>query len=219
MTLVEGLCHCIVKRNKDVQLNANDCQVGCGLHVGHLVVHTLTIRRELLFGLGLEVSPEEEDLYLCAREVLVNEAEVEAGEAVLAREASEQEKLPDNNESDTDSELSEAEIVSSDEDMGEAVTSTKRMSIKAKQQPTVADKLHAIVVDVLRTQSIINFILNVVCPSGETQLWQRLSGAFFFEMLSHSGLTHCLTGYEARKEQQLFGSKPSYTLIPKGGNF
>ncbi|KAI0688073.1 hypothetical protein BC835DRAFT_1308941 [Cytidiella melzeri] len=115
-----------------------------------MIVNTLTIRRELLFGLGREVSPEEEDLYLCAREVLVNEAEVEAGEAVLAREASEQEKLPDNNESDTDSELSKAEFVSSDEDMGEAVTSTKRMSIKAKQEPTVADKLHAIVVDVLR---------------------------------------------------------------------
>ncbi|KAI0686111.1 hypothetical protein BC835DRAFT_1309645 [Cytidiella melzeri] len=106
-----------------------------------VVFTTLTIRRELLFGLGLVVSPEEEDLYLCAHDILVNEEEDEAGEAVLDREASEQEKLPDSNESDTDSELSEAEIASSDEDMGEAVTSTKRMSIKAKQQPIVADKL------------------------------------------------------------------------------
>ncbi|KAI0684246.1 hypothetical protein BC835DRAFT_1310610 [Cytidiella melzeri] len=200
-----------------------------------VVFTTLTIRRELLFGLGLVVSPEEEDLYLCARDVLVNEAEDGAGEAVLDREASEQEKLPDNNESDTDSELSEAEIASSDEDMGEAVTSTKRMSIKAKQQPTVADKLHAIVVVVLRSEprrkkmcqiiqkmcSTEHHHLNLIC--GMPIRWNTTLAEIERGILLQNAITFWVNtlpdGLQGKKRAAAVQKQAKLYIDPKGWQF
>lgn len=100
--------------------------------------------RDLLFGLGLAVSPEEEDLYLRSREALLAETTQQASseEAAVAEEelALSVEGKSANNDhdvSDSDSELSENV---SDDDNDNGVTE-QQQPIKQKRKPSVVDQV------------------------------------------------------------------------------
>lgn len=112
----------------------------------------LPIPRDLLHGLGLAVSPEDEDLYLRARESLTEDMDKSdiAEEENLAKHKlllATKGKLPETSRdvADSDSELSEAPTpgdLSGDDDVQVAMQAP---SAKQKRTPSVVDQVRLLI--------------------------------------------------------------------------
>ncbi|KAL1942606.1 hypothetical protein VTO73DRAFT_4846 [Trametes versicolor] len=140
-----------------LRLKVSDIQIGCGAHVTHLVV------QDILSALGLAPPPEQEDLYEEARRFPAaydpeQDAEYQE-EAAIAREelkAGASHATNVHGDSDSASEESASESDAEDDtghgDAGDGNPLLPTSGCRTKKSLSCVNKLHAIVVDILRSE-------------------------------------------------------------------